>query len=184
VETDYRDLRRFSTWAHDKGTARNRQRFGGWEGGGVVFLGTYSPSLDDKGRLILPARFRDELAEGLVITKGQERCLAVWTAAGFAELTEQMRKASKEASNPDAVIGRQSRDYHRVFFASAYDCVPDSQGRIVIPVPLREYAGLTRECAVIGADTRLEIWDASAWDDYLSAAESTFSSTGGEDSPN
>ena len=145
-----------------------------------MFLGTYSPSLDDKGRLILPARFRDELAGGLVITKGQERCLAVWTSAGFAELTEQMRRASKEASNPEAVIGRSSRDYHRVFFASAFDCDPDSQGRIVIPPPLREYAGLSRECAVIGADTRLEIWDAGAWADYLAEAESAYSSTGGE----
>jgi len=143
-----------------------------------VFLGTYSPSLDEKGRLILPARFREELADGLVVTKGQERCLAVWTAAGFAELTEQMRQASKEASSPEAVIGRSSRDYHRVFFASAFDCVPDSQGRIVIPPPLREYAGLSRECVVIGADTRLEIWDAGAWADYLADAESTFSATG------
>lgn len=142
-----------------------------------MFLGTYSPCLDDKGRLILPARFRDELAEGLVITKGQERCLAVWTAAGFAESCEQMR--AKESVASAVVIGRQSRDYHRVLFASAFDCVPDSQGRIVIPAPLRVYAGLTRECAVIGADTRLEIWDSQAWADYLSEAESAFSATGG-----
>jgi MraZ protein len=143
-----------------------------------VFLGTYTPSLDDKGRLILPARFREELAAGLVVTKGQERCLAVWTAAGFAELTEQMRSAMRPGA--EAGIGRSSRDYHRVFFASAYDCVPDSQGRIVIPVPLRQYAGLTRECVVIGADTRLEIWDAQAWADYLAEAESAYSATGTE----
>ncbi|NUR58335.1 MAG: division/cell wall cluster transcriptional repressor MraZ [Catenulispora sp.] len=147
-----------------------------------MFLGTYTPSLDDKGRLILPARFREELAAGLVVTKGQERCLAVWTAAGFAELTEQMRSAARPGP-ADAVIGRSSRDYHRVFFASAYDCVPDSQGRIVIPVPLRQYAGLTRECVVIGADTRLEIWDAEAWADYLSQAESAYSATGTEATP-
>ena len=147
-----------------------------------MFLGTYTPSLDDKGRLILPARFREELAAGLVVTKGQERCLAVWTAAGFAELTEQMRNAVRPGPS-DAVIGRSSRDYHRVFFASAYDCVPDSQGRIVIPVPLRQYAGLTRECVVIGADTRLEIWDAAAWADYLSEAESAYSATGTEAAP-
>ena len=145
-----------------------------------MFLGTYTPSLDDKGRLILPARFRDELAAGLVVTKGQERCLAVWTTAGFAELTEHMRRASKEALSPEAVIGRSSRDYHRVFFASAYDCVPDAQGRIVIPPPLRQYAGLTRECVVIGADTRLEVWDAAAWDEYLADAESAFAASGSE----
>jgi MraZ protein len=144
-----------------------------------VFLGTYTPSLDDKGRLILPARFREELAAGLVVTKGQERCLAVWTAAGFDELTEQMRSASRPGA-PEAGIGRSSRDYHRVFFASAYDCVPDAQGRIVIPPPLRAYAGLTRECVVIGADTRLEIWDAAAWAQYLAEAESAYSATGTE----
>lgn len=147
-----------------------------------MFLGTYTPSLDDKGRLILPARFREELAAGLVVTKGQERCLAVWTAEGFAELTAQMRDAARPGS-PDAVIGRSWRDYHRVFFASAYDCQPDTQGRIVIPAPLREYAGLTRECVVIGADTRLEVWDAKAWAEYLAGAESAFSATGSEAAP-
>ena len=147
-----------------------------------MFLGTYTPSLDDKGRLILPARFREELAAGLVVTKGQERCLAVWTAEGFAELTAQMRSASRPGS-PEAATGRSSRDYHRVFFASAYDCQPDTQGRIVIPAPLREYAGLTRECVVIGADTRLEVWDATAWADYLAQAESAFSATGSEAAP-
>lgn len=143
-----------------------------------MFLGTYTPSLDDKGRLILPARFREELAGGLVITKGQERCLTVWTAAGFAEVADRMRHAAGQAASPEAVIGRSARDYHRVFFASAYDCVPDSQGRIVVPPTLREYAGLARECVVIGADTRLEIWDSAAWADYLAEAESAFSSTG------
>ncbi|GAA2060109.1 division/cell wall cluster transcriptional repressor MraZ [Catenulispora yoronensis] len=146
-----------------------------------MFLGTYTPSLDDKGRLILPARFREELAAGLVVTKGQERCLAVWTAAGFAELTEQMRGAVRPGS--EAGADRSARDYHRVFFASAYDCVPDTQGRIVVPPPLRQYAGLTRECVVIGADTRLEIWDAAAWAGYLAEAESSYSATGTEAAP-
>ena len=84
------------------------------------------------------------------------------------------------AGSADAAIGRSSRDYHRVFFASAYDCQPDTQGRIVIPPPLRAYAGLSRECVVIGADTRLEIWDAEAWADYLDAAESAYSASGSE----
>src|SRR5579859_4512377 len=144
-----------------------------------MFLGTYTPSLDDKGRLILPARFREELAVGLVVTKGQERCLTVWTAAGFAEVADRMRQGAGQTASPEAVIGRSARDYHRVFFASAYDCVPDSQGRIVVPPTLREYAGLARECVVIGADTRLEIWDSAAWADYLAEAESSFSSAAG-----
>jgi MraZ protein len=133
----------------------------------VVFLGTYSPRLDDKGRLFLPAKFRDELAEGLVITKGQEGCLYVFAAAEFGRITEQLRAAPLTAKG--------ARDYSRVFFASAHDEVPDKQGRVTVPAALRDYAGLTRECAVIGANTRVEIWDAGKWAGYLAASEDSFS---------
>ncbi|MGH3344199.1 MAG: division/cell wall cluster transcriptional repressor MraZ [Carbonactinosporaceae bacterium] len=131
-----------------------------------MFLGTHFPRLDDKGRLILPAKFRDELAEGLVITKGQERCLYAWPMAEFARITEQMRAAP--------VTSKAARDYLRVFFAGASDEVPDKQGRVTIPASLRGYAGLSRECVVIGANTRVEIWDAAAWERYLGEQEQAF----------
>lgn len=133
-----------------------------------MFLGTYSPRLDEKGRVFLPAKFRDELAEGLVITKGQERCLYVFSAAEFARLTERLREAPLTAKG--------ARDYSRVFFASAHDDAPDKQGRVTVPPPLREYAGLDRDCVVIGANTRVEIWDAAAWATYLAGQEEQFSS--------
>lgn len=133
-----------------------------------MFLGTYSPRLDEKGRLFLPAKFRDELAEGLVITKGQERCLYVFSGAEFTRLTERLREAPLTA--------RGARDYSRVFFASAHDDVPDKQGRVTVPPALREYAGLDRDCTVIGANTRVEIWDASAWATYLAGQEDGFAS--------
>jgi MraZ protein len=132
-----------------------------------MFLGTHSPRLDEKGRLILPAKFRDELAEGLVITKGQERCLYMWPLAEFARITEQMRQAP--------VTSKAARDYMRVFFAGASDETPDKQGRITIPPSLRTYAGLTRDCVVIGANTRVEVWDAEAWESYLAEKEQAFS---------
>lgn len=132
-----------------------------------MFLGTYAPLLDDKGRLILPAKFRDELAEGLVITKGQERCLYVWPLAEFSRTTERLRDAP--------VTSRAARDYMRVFFAGASDESMDKQGRITIPPALRTYAGLTRECTVIGANTRVEVWDAAAWETYLAEQEPAFS---------
>lgn len=132
-----------------------------------MFLGTHSPRLDEKGRLILPAKFRDELAEGLVITKGQERCLFVFPMAEFTQIAEQLRAAP--------MTHKAARAYSRVFFASASDEVPDKQGRITIPPHLREYAGLTRDCVVIGASTRVEIWDSQAWDTYLSESEEAFS---------
>jgi len=131
-----------------------------------MFLGTHEPKLDEKGRLILPARFRDELSEGLVITKGQERCLYVFTAAEFALITERLRQAP--------VTQKNSRDYLRVMFAGAHDEVPDNQGRVSIPAGLRTYATLEKNCVVIGANTRLEIWDAAAWSKYLADREKTF----------
>jgi MraZ protein len=132
-----------------------------------MFLGTHSPRLDDKGRLFLPAKYREELSGGLVITKGQERCLYVFPMAEFQRITEALRTAP--------VTAKAVRDYSRVFFASASDEVPDKQGRVTIPPALRGYAGLERDCVVIGANTRLEIWDTQAWETYLEQSEQQFS---------
>jgi MraZ protein len=132
-----------------------------------VFLGTHNPRLDEKGRLFLPAKYRDELAGGLVITKGQERCLYVFPLPEFDRITEALRTAP--------VTAKAVRDYSRVFFASASDETPDKQGRVTIPAALRDYAGLQRDCVVIGANTRLEIWDAQAWTSYLDRQEDAFS---------
>ncbi|CAB4332740.1 MAG: division/cell wall cluster transcriptional repressor MraZ [Actinobacteria bacterium] len=131
-----------------------------------MFLGTHEPKLDEKGRLILPARFRDELSEGLVITKGQERCLYVFPANEFSLITERLRQAP--------VTEKKSRDYLRVMFAGAHDEVPDNQGRVTIPSGLRTYASLEKNCVVIGANTRLEIWDSTTWNSYLTDREKTF----------
>jgi MraZ protein len=131
-----------------------------------VFLGTHSPRLDDKGRLILPAKFREQLEEGVVVTRGQERCLYVFPLAEFARIAEQLRQAP--------VTSKQARDYLRVFLSGASDESVDRQGRMTIPTALRTYAGLTRDCAVIGAGTRVEIWDATAWDSYLNEQEQAF----------
>ena len=131
-----------------------------------MFLGTHSPKLDDKGRMFLPAKFRDELAEGVVITKGQERCLYVFKHVDFVAQAELLQSAP--------ITAKVARDYSRVFFASAFDDVPDKQGRITVPIALRTYAGLTKDCVVIGANTRLEIWDAEAWTAYEAEKEQAF----------
>jgi MraZ protein len=140
-----------------------------------VFLGTHAPRLDEKGRLFLPAKFRDELAGGLVITKGQERCLYVWPSAEFARVTEALRSAP--------VTAKGARDYQRVLFAGASDEIPDRQGRITIPPALRAYAGLDRDCVVIGANTRVEIWSAQAWETYLAEQEPAFAELAAEVMP-
>jgi MraZ protein len=132
-----------------------------------VFLGTHTPRLDDKGRLFLPAKFRDELAGGVVITRGQERCLYVFTRTAFAAKAEELQHQS--------LSSKAARDYSRMFFSTASDEIPDKTGRVTLPQPLRQYAGLTKDCVVIGANSRLEIWDAAAWATYEAEHEQAFS---------
>lgn len=132
-----------------------------------MFLGTHAPKLDEKGRVILPAKFRDELAAGLVITRGQERCLYVFTAREFENIHETIRQAP--------LTSKQARDFLRLFLSGATDEMPDKQGRVTIPVNLREYASLSKELVVIGAGNRAEIWDAQAWESYLNQQEDAFS---------
>ena len=142
------------------------------KGGAGVFLGTHAPRLDDKGRLILPAKFRDQLAGGLVVTKGQERSLNVWPTAEFARITEGLSGAP--------VTSKAVRDYQRMLFAGASDEKPDKQGRVTIPLALREYAALTRDCVVIGANNHVEIWNTENWTAYEAAQEEGFSALSDE----
>lgn len=131
-----------------------------------MFLGTYEPKLDDKGRLILPAKYRDQLADGLVITRGQEHCLYVFKAEDFMQMQEDARKAP--------LSNREARNYLRVFLSGAVDQEPDRQGRISVPANLRTYAGLQRDLAVIGAGNRVEIWNLESWNSFLEEQEAAF----------
>ena len=128
-----------------------------------MFLGTHTPKLDEKGRLTLPAKFREALAGGLMITKGQDHCLYVFPHAEFE------RMARKVAEAP--FTNESVRAYQRYLFAGTDEQQPDGQGRITIAPELRRYAGLDRDCVVIGAITRLEIWNAQRWQDYLDEHE-------------
>ena len=112
-----------------------------------MFLGTYEPKLDDKGRMFLPARFREDMEGGIVLTRGQEHCVYAFPAAEFENMTAELRRAP--------LWSKQARD-------------------------LRKYAGLDRELTVIGAGSRAEIWNSSAWREYLAVQEEVFSSTAEE----
>ena len=116
-----------------------------------MFVGSYTPKLDEKNRLFLPAKFRDQLVEGLVVTKGQDFCLNVFPIADFAAMTNRLQEAP--------LTVRQAREYGRFLAMRATEDKPDKQGRITIPPLLKEYAGLAREVVVIGALNRVEIWD-------------------------
>lgn len=132
-----------------------------------MLLGTHAPKLDEKGRVILPARFRDELSAGLVLTRGQDRCLYVFSTKEFEAVHENIRQAP--------VTSKQARDYLRVFLSGASDEIPDKQGRVTVPPALRTYANLGKELIVIGVGSRAEIWDAATWHEYLAAQENNFS---------
>jgi MraZ protein len=131
-----------------------------------MLLGTHNPKLDDKGRVILPAKFRDDLGAGVVVTRGQERCLYVFSTEEFERVHERIREAP--------LTNKQARDFLRMFLSGASAEKPDSQNRITIPPPLRTYAGLNKELVVTGVGAHAEIWDAESWNDYLAGNEETY----------
>ena len=137
-----------------------------------MLLGTHSPKLDDKGRVILPAKFRDELQGGLVITRGQENCLYVFSSAEFASVHDKISHAP--------VTSIEARNYLRVFLSGASDELPDKQGRVTIPAALRQYAGLDKDLVVIGVGARAEIWNAKSWNEYLAKQETAFANVAAE----
>lgn len=137
-----------------------------------MFLGTHAPKLDEKGRVILPAKFRDELASGMVITRGMEHCLLVFTLREFEALDEKIRQAP--------ITDKRARDFIRVFYSAATQEFPDAQNRVSIPANLRSYASLERELTVIGVGNRAEIWDTATWEAYYEAQENDFANTAEE----
>ena len=137
-----------------------------------MFLGTYTPKLDDKGRLTLPAKFRDALAGGLMVTKSQDHSLAVYPRVAFEELARKASQTSR--SKPDA------RAFLRNLAAGTDEQHPDAQGRITLSADHRRYANLSKDCVVIGSIEYLEIWDALAWQQYQDTHEENFSAASDE----
>jgi MraZ protein len=131
-----------------------------------MFLGTYTPRLDEKGRFFLPAKFRDAFDDGLVIARGHEHCLSMFTP------DEWQREAAQALSGSSH--RRSTREYQRMYAAGASEEAPDKQGRLTIPQKLRQWAGLDKDIAVIGAFNRVEIWDRAAWEEYEALHEEDF----------
>ena len=123
-----------------------------------MYTGQYCHSLDAKGRVIMPSRFREQLGETFVVTKGYEGCLTVYSEEEWEKFTAQLM--SLPGHNADA------RRLVRMFSSGAVYCETDKQGRILLPAHLREYAKIEKEVMVIGAITRVEIWDGEAWEKY------------------
>lgn len=134
-----------------------------------MFLGEYQHQLDSKGRLILPAAFREQLSEGLVMTVGMDHCLTVHTLADWARVREGLRVLKPTE--------RSQRAFARVLTSSAHAEELDKQGRVTIPARLRDYAHLSGGVTVVGADSRIELWDTVRWTEYRDSAFEAFAET-------
>ena len=134
------------------------------ESGGIsMFMGEYHHNLDEKGRIVLPSKFREELGSSIVLTRGIEKCLYVYSEKDFAKLTEKLNHLSFTKKNTRAFI--------RIFFSKATLTELDRQGRAIITNPQKIYANLKKECVIIGANNRVEIWDKDAWCEELLKTE-------------
>ncbi len=120
-----------------------------------MFMGEYNHTIDAKGRLIVPSRFREKLGDEFVVTKGLDDCLFVYPLEEWANIEEAFRKVP--------LTNKKARDFVRFFFAGAASCEVDKQGRILIPPSLRAYAGLEKEIVSAGVLNRVEIWDKEKW---------------------
>lgn len=123
-----------------------------------MLLGEYNNKLDDKGRVSVPAKFRDDLGHSFIVTKGLDNCLFAYSKEEWATFEAKLK--SLPLTNLNA------RNFIRFFFAGATECETDKQGRINIPQNLRDYAGLSKEVFIVGVSTRVEIWDKDKWLEY------------------
>jgi MraZ protein len=128
-----------------------------------MLLGEYEHTLDDKNRLTLPAKFREALAGGVVVTRGMDGCLYAYARADFDRLVERMGALDQ--------LSRESRVLQRHFFSAATDAEPDKQGRVMIPAALVEAAKLKKDVVVAGVYDHVEIWDRASWRAHLEEVE-------------
>ena len=124
-----------------------------------MLIGEYSHTIDAKGRIIVPAKFRTELGERFIVTKGFDGCL-------YGYSLEEWKAIEDKVKTLPLVTGKDARNFTRFFFSSAIECELDSQGRILISQGLREFASLEKDVVIIGVSSRIEIWSKSKWEAY------------------
>ncbi|WP_017186029.1 division/cell wall cluster transcriptional repressor MraZ [Alkalibacillus haloalkaliphilus] len=131
-----------------------------------MFMGEYQHNIDTKGRLIVPAKFREDLGQTFVITRGLDKCLFAYPLGEWKQLEEKLKQLP--------LTKKDARAFTRFFFSGAVECEIDKQGRINVPSPLRNYAALDKECVVIGVSNRVEVWSKEQWDTYVEESEDSF----------
>ncbi len=132
----------------------------------VMFMGEYQHSIDEKGRMIIPAKLRDGLGTTFVVTRGLDNCLFVYPQEEWGQLEQKLKTLPFTRSD--------ARAFTRFFFSGAIECEWDKQGRVNIPQHLRTYGKLEKECIVIGVSNRVEIWSKETWETYMSQSEESF----------
>ena len=125
-----------------------------------MFIGEYQHILDPKGRVFMPSKFREDLGESFVVTKGLDNCLFVYPQEEWKDLENKLRTLP--------LTSKDARAFTRFFFSGAAECELDKQGRILIPANLREYAVLDKDLSIIGVANRVEIWGKERWETYNS----------------
>jgi MraZ protein len=129
-------------------------------------LGEYRHTIDEKGRITLPARIREELGPVFVATKGLDGCIFLYPDGEWQALEAKLRALPQTQKDVRAFV--------RLFFAGASECRPDAQGRVLLPQPLRQYAALEREGVIVGVASRVEIWRPDAWEAFIAQADEGF----------
>lgn len=132
-----------------------------------MFMGEYYHNIDEKGRIVIPTKFREILEDQFVIAKGLEKCLYIYSMKDWQKLVEKL--------NTLPFTKKDARTFIRSFFSGATVCEFDRQGRTTVTSPLVLHAGLTRECVIIGANDRVEIWDKKNWEEFLHSNEEQLS---------
>ncbi len=123
-----------------------------------MLIGEYQHTVDSKGRIIIPSKFRDDLGDEFVITKGLDSCLFIYAQDEWKRVEDKLKTLP--------LTNRDARAFIRFFFSGASECNLDKQGRILIPSNLREHSKLDKEAVIIGVSTRLEIWSKEQWNAY------------------
>ncbi|MEH6944832.1 division/cell wall cluster transcriptional repressor MraZ [Bacillus sp. JJ722] len=131
-----------------------------------MFLGEYYHNIDVKGRLIIPAKFREALGQEFIITRGLDQCLFGYSLEEWVHIEDKLKTLP--------LTKKDARAFTRFFFSGATECELDKQGRINIPMPLVQYAKLEKECVILGVSNRIEIWSKSQWADYSTESAETF----------
>lgn len=128
-----------------------------------MFIGEYTHSIDNKGRVIMPSAFREGLGEKFYVTKGMEGCIFVYD--------QEQWKALEEKTKTLRLTSKKARQFERIFYAPAREIEFDKQGRFVIPQNLREYAEIEGEASIIGVSSRIEIWDKDKYSEYMNSSQ-------------